>query len=315
MKPERVCHILVLSLVSMTAGSQITSPPPPPPPPPSSATGITAKADSLFNEGNIKQAIAEYAAISKANPEDSKAAYDYACALSVGQQPDSAFRYLYLSIRVDPSSRVLTDPHLLNLRDNLKWKDFEDYTIDLISKKEPIRDIGYAKKLWELLCLDQYSFYETSLAARKLGPDSPVVSALRKLQEIKNEKNLKELESLISEKGWPERSQVGEAASSAAFYILQHSNAKAQEAYLPMFEKCCRKNEGNWQQYALMFDRMRMNKNQPQRYGTHTYMDPAAGKPNQLYPLEDEKRVDEWRREIGLEPLKDYLKKAHIEYK
>lgn len=313
MKPERILHILVLSMVSITAGSQINSPPPPPPPPVTG--GITVRADSLLNEGNIKEAIAEYSALVKANPHNGKAAYDYACALSLGQQPDSAFRYLYFCIEEDPSSRVLTDPHLLNLRSNLQWKGFEDYTIDLISKKEPIRDIGYAKKLWELLCLDQYSFYETSLAARKLGPDSPVVSALRKLQEIKNENNLKELELLLAEKGWPEKSQVGEEASSAAFYILQHSNAEAQEKYITMFEKCCKKNEGNWQHYALMFDRMRMNKNQPQRYGTHTYMDPAAGRPNQLYPLEDEIRVDEWRREIGLEPLKDYMKKANIDYK
>ncbi|MGB8491120.1 MAG: hypothetical protein WCE64_08675 [Bacteroidales bacterium] len=32
-----------------------------------------------------------------------------------------------------------------------------------------------------------------------------------------------------------------------------------------------------------------------------------------LYPLEDEAKADEWRREIGLEPLKEYLKKANIE--
>jgi hypothetical protein len=33
-----------------------------------------------------------------------------------------------------------------------------------------------------------------------------------------------------------------------------------------------------------------------------------------LYPLEDETKVDEWRKETGLEPLKDYLKRTNIKY-
>jgi len=64
-----------------------------------------------------------------------------------------------------------------------------------------------------------------------------------------------------------------------------------------------------------MFDRMRMNQNLPQRFGTHHYLDPAAGKTDELYPLEDETKVDEWRKDIGLEPLNDYLKRANIKYK
>ena len=163
--------------------------------------------------------------------------------------------------------------------------------------------------------MDQYCFYETGVAVRKLGPASPVVSAIRRLQSIINEKNLKELEELLSTRGWPKRSQVGQAAAGAAFYILQHSNAEAQQKYITLFEKCCRDHEGNWQQYALMFDRMRMNQKKPQRFGTHTWMDPRAGRNDELYPLEDETRVDEWRKEIGLEPLKEYLTRTGIKYK
>lgn len=313
MKPKRIFLILTVSVVSATAGSQVpgTIPPPPPPPPPVTS-GISGIADSLVSEGNIRQAVTEYGRLLHLYPQNKEIAYQYACALSLGQQKDSAFKYLYISGKEEPQVSSLTDPYLIYLHDDPRWMDYENYTMNKVSA---IRDKDYARRLWSLLCLDQFSFYETSLAAKKLGPDSPVITALRKLQEIKNANNLKELESLISVKGWPERSQVGPEASSAAFYILQHSNADAQEKYIGMFEKCCRKNEGDWHQYALMFDRMRMNKNQPQRYGTHTYMDPKAGSTRQLYPLEDDARVDEWRREIGLEPLKEYMKNSNIEYK
>jgi len=105
---------------------------------------------------------------------------------------------------------------------------------------------------------------------------------------------------------------VGSLAASAAFFVLQHSNAGAQEKYIEMFGLACRNNEANCQHYALMFDRMRMNQNKPQRYGTHAYLDPSKGSTNELYPLEDETRVDEWRKEIGLEPLKEYLDRTGI---
>ena len=134
------------------------------------------------------------------------------------------------------------------------------------------------------------------------------------MQNMQNQKNVAELEVLLKEKGWPKKSQVGQEAAGAAFFVLQHSDATAQEKYLPVFEKSCRANEGNWNQYALLFDRMRMNKNLPQRYGTHYNLDNRATGETLLYPLEDDTKVDEWRKEIGLEPLNDYLKRTNIKY-
>ena len=314
MESLKIILTFCFAFLSVFAESQI--PPPPPPPQPTSTSAITSRADSLINEGNIKGAVAEYRKLVRANPGKREIIYNYACVLSFDHQADSAFRYLYLAEEKEPSARAFTDPDFINLRDDARWKDFEDYNINLINLRtgNPVKDKDYARQLWKLLCFDQYSFYETSLAARKLGPDSPVVSALRRLQDIKNNNNLKELEALLSEKGWPKKSQVGPEASSAAFYILQHSNAKAQEKYVTMFGNCCRENEADFQQYALFFDRMRMNQNLPQRYGTHANLDNRQGGKSVLYPLEDEAKVDEWRKEIGLEPLKEYLKKANIEY-
>lgn len=300
-----------LLIFSLYAESQVPPPPPPPPPP----SGNVNKADSLFNEGNMEGAIFEFARMWRANPGEKKIAYNFACALSRGNKTDSAFKYLYIAVEPDPSFRPLTDPDLLNVREDKRWNDFENKLISLLNKQgNPIRDPDYAKALWRLQCMDQYGFYETGIAARKLGPASPVVSALRRLQAMMNEKNLNEIEKLLATRGWPKKSQVGQAAAGAAFYILQHSNAESQQKYIALFEKCCRENEGDWQQYALLFDRMRMNQNKPQRFGTHTYLDPRAGRTNELYPLEDEAKVDEWRKEIGLEPLKEYLIRTGIKY-
>ena len=48
--------------------------------------------------------------------------------------------------------------------------------------------------------------------------------------------------------------------------------------------------------YALMVDRSLQNDNKPQRFGTHTSYNEQT-KTAELYPLEDESKVDAWRKE------------------
>jgi hypothetical protein len=315
MKSGKVLLTFCLSLASVFSEAQI--PPPPPPPPPSPAgTGPISKADSLLIAGNIKSAVAEYRNLYSRNKSNREIIYNYACALSRSGQTDSSLRYLYKAVKIEPSFSVLTDPDLLAVRESPGWEEFENELISILNKNtgNSIKDIPYAKSLWKLLCLEESIFYEVGIAVRELGPGSPVVTALRRLQSWQNALNLADLEEMINSKGWPKQSQVGSLAASAAFFILQHSNAEAQEKYIGMFENACQNKEGNCQQYALMFDRMRMNQDKPQRFGTHAYLDPSKGSTNELYPLEDESKVDEWRKEIGLEPLMEYLKRANIKY-
>lgn len=316
MKPVRILLLSAVLYIPAVAESQNQVPPPPPPPPPYGASGQVTKADSLLQAGSVKAAVAEYRKMYTQNKSNRDIIYNYACALSRGGETDSSLVYLKKAMIIDPAISTLTDPDLLAVRESKGWEEFENELISAVNMKtgNSIKDVAYAKSLWRLLCHEESGFYETGIAVRYLGPDSPVVTALRRLQSWQNEKNLAELEALLDSKGWPERSQVGSSAASTPFFVIQHSNAATQEKYIKMFETTCRKGEGNWNQYALMFDRMRMNQDKPQRYGTHHYLDPAKGRTDELYPLEDESKVDEWRKEIGLEPLKEYLARTGIKY-
>jgi hypothetical protein len=62
-----------------------------------------------------------------------------------------------------------------------------------------------------------------------------------------------------------------------------------------------------------MYDRSRFNENKPQRYGTHTKYNEKTNS-EELYPLEDETKVDEWRKELGLPPLAEYLVRFNIKF-
>ena len=148
---------------------------------------------------------------------------------------------------------------------------------------------------------------------RKLGMRSSVASALWKLKFMIQQESQKELARLADLKGWPRVKDVGSEAAMGAYLVAMHTNDGSQKRYLPMIEKICEAKELPWVRYANIYDRCLFNDNKPQRYGTHTKFNEVT-RTEELYPLEDESKVDEWRKELGLEPLAEYLARMNIIY-
>lgn len=277
------------------------------------------KADSLMNDGNIPEAIVQYKRLYSLNPKDKSIAYNYACALSIDnsviKQFDSCFKYLNIAIELDTSVIALTDPDLIPAREDEKWDVFENRLISMLNIKynNPYKDIEYAKALLKLGAYDQACFNEIGIAFRKFGMRSSVASALWRLKFMIQEKNQKELEQLVEAKGWPKIGEVGSEAAMAAYLVAIHSNDGSQKKYLPVIRQRCEENELPWQRYANIYDRCLFNENKPQKYGTHTRYNDLT-KSEELYPLEDETKVDEWRKELGLEPLAEYLARFNIKF-
>jgi hypothetical protein len=275
------------------------------------------KADSLRNEGNIPEAIVQYERLYSLNPKDKSIVYNYACALSVDnsviKKLDSCFRYLNIAIELDTSVIALTDPDLIPAREDKKWDEFENRLFSMLNIKynNPYKDIEYAKALFKLGAYDQAYFNEIGIAFRKFGMRSSVASALWRLKFMIQEKNQKELEQLVAAKGWPKIGEVGSEAAMAAYLVAMHTKDGSQKKYLPMIKQKCEENELPWQRYAFIYDRCLFNENKPQKYGTHTRFNEQT-KSEELYPLENEIKVDEWRKELGLEPLAEYLARFNI---
>ena len=72
-----------------------------------------------------------------------------------------------------------------------------------------------------------------------------------------------------------------------------------------MLKEQCEQKEASWINYAFFFDRIQTSENKPQRYGTQSRWDEKRNT-IELFPLEDEKKVNAWRKEVGLEPLEGY---------
>lgn len=276
---------------------------------------IIKMADSLLNVGENVAAIELYR---KAQSQDSTIyhnIYNLACAYAQNRQIDSSFKYLRLALQKNTTEQSLADPDFLPLHENTRWQEFENNVIAQIQKKydNPIVDVAYTKALLKLKALDQAYYRDLNLAEKKMGRNSAIVFSLWDLKSRINKETQKELETLINKKGWPKISNVRHLAASAAFLIIQHSDLEKQKKYLPTIKKYCEDGEAEWQSYALMYDRIQVSENKPQRYGSQVHFNSETNK-EELYPLEDESKVNELRKEAGMEPLEEYLMNWNIKW-
>jgi hypothetical protein len=113
------------------------------------------------------------------------------------------------------------------------------------------------------------------------------------------------LKEQIREGGWPSPARVGKAASDAALLIVQHAthDRAFQRMALDTVTKLFETGEVDGQAYALLFDRVRSQAGEKQRYGTQARL--ANGK-LVFDPMEDSSKVDSLRQTVGLPPLAVY---------
>ena len=107
-----------------------------------------------------------------------------------------------------------------------------------------------------------------------------------------------QLLTMVPPEGWFLRSRYGEAASSAAFLIVQHGNLEMWRRFVPVLEPLVAAGEVDGSQYGLMYDRLAVHENRPQRYGTQ--MTCKAGKwVIDRENLEDPESADARRAAMG----------------
>ena len=117
-------------------------------------------------------------------------------------------------------------------------------------------------------------------------------------------KNAAELERMIEDNGgWLGKSLVGADGAAAAWLIVQHaiSLPEFSRKCLRLIEKAVAENDAEPYQAAYLHDRICFFENRPQRYGTGSDWNEAGAM--EVWKLEDETKVNEFRAAVGLPPL------------
>lgn len=262
-------------------------------------------------EGAIKLYRKEY----QEHPNDISNIYNYSCAFAINKQIDSAFYYLRLSVKKDSTLLGLDDPDLIHLYNDTRWNEIQSEIMkNFESKYGKLKKAELVKKLLEIKALDQAYLDEINQAQEKMGRNCSVVDALWDLKDRINEKNLQDIKEIIASDSWPKISDVGVAAAEAPFLVIQHADVNDRKKFLPTVKKLCEEGEAPCESYALMYDRVQVDENDCQLYGTQVKWDTEKNA-YVLFCISDEKNVDERRLHLGLMPIAQYLLSFGIEYK
>ncbi|MCH7415461.1 hypothetical protein MM213_18315 [Belliella sp. R4-6] len=124
---------------------------------------------------------------------------------------------------------------------------------------------------------------------------------------IEDHRNQELIISIIEKCGMPTLNEINQQQMNAIWLGLQHTENKYRVKYFPLIEKAVKNGDLSKEQYALMKDRILMDAGKPQIYGSQL-------KNGKLYKLDAPETVNERRKEIGLEPLEDYLKRFDISF-
>ncbi len=144
--------------------------------------------------------------------------------------------------------------------------------------------------------------------AKRIVEDQAVRTKADRQQDMStvDADNTKFLRTLILDLGWIDVKRFSKATATNAFLIVQHSgDLRLMQAALPEIEKDMKAGIGDPQDYALLYDRLKLRLGERQRYGSQIGQN-DKGEPVVL-PLEDKAKVEEFRKAIGLFPLSQYL--------
>lgn len=119
---------------------------------------------------------------------------------------------------------------------------------------------------------------------------------------------------ILDEYGWLSEDEVGGEANETLFLGIQHvDDLKIQTKYLPMLREAVTEGRAEGWQLAFLTDRIRMNQGKKQIYGTQKILSTVPGR-SYIIPLEYPEKVDELRKEVGLQPLANDLEEEGMHW-
>lgn len=126
------------------------------------------------------------------------------------------------------------------------------------------------------------------------------------------EKHLLRLCEIVRQNGWVSKKTVGDDGVAAALLIAKANRAfNLQRQIFPVIAAAAKKGLIGNQEVAWMIDSIRLEAGLPQIFGTQTNL---KNELFYLYPLQNEAKVDEYRKLYNLPPLRDYIKFLQSRY-
>jgi hypothetical protein len=112
-----------------------------------------------------------------------------------------------------------------------------------------------------------------------------------------------ELIPILDKYGWLGKSQVGEKANEAIFYVVQHSNNEMRMKYIPLMRASVAKGESSELYLQWLEDRILLDQDKPTKYETQSF--PVTRKDGTIDFYESRIRANEELRKDGRDTFTD----------
>ncbi|WP_394674541.1 DUF6624 domain-containing protein [uncultured Chryseobacterium sp.] len=170
--------------------------------------------------------------------------------------------------------------------------------------------VFYKKNLSDLITDMAYRDQQSQknlIDAIKSHKDKKIIDSLENEKKLIFESNCKKCIDILNIYGYPNYDLVSEDVSNDYWLLVQHcdNNIKFQKKALKQLEKFSKIGKANITNMAYLRDRINKNSKKPQIYGTQVSRN-KNGK-YEVYPIQNSESVDDRRKNVGLEPLKEYL--------
>lgn len=235
--------------------------------------------------------------------------YNAACAASLAKRTNTALNYLYRRADSDPSwysDNLTTDKDLFALHGDPRWSCLVKILWERKSVVEKDYDLELKAQLEQIAKSDQAIRYEYLAALNIQQKDSVTIDSLATRMRSIDKSNLYRINAIVKKYGWPSRKVVGDA-NQAIWLVVQHSDLATIKRYLPIFRKAVELGELRPDFVAMMEDRCNIWSGNKQKYGTQGETDANGKFTVRLETLLDFGKVDQWRKEVGLPPLEEYI--------
>lgn len=215
-------------------------------------------------------------------------------------------------VRANPGIVSLNKGTILQ---KLHYNDANDLILNDLPNAQPALDFELKRELDSIAVLDQryrkLMMVEDPKERATLGKEMGLEPAdyegnLWDRQIVLDTSNLRRIEYILQNSGYPGKSRVGEPTNTAAWYVIQH-NPERIPTYLDMMKEAGRNGEIPFRLVAMMEDRYLMNEGKPQVYGTQgmTYGDA----PSFIWPIQNPESVNKRREEAGFtQSIEEYSK-------
>ena len=279
---------------------------------------LVKKGDSLYNIKQFEKSAKMYSSAFKVNkwkglPNDR---YNAACSWAMANVPDSAFFNLERVAKMmgyNNYAHIIKDSDLIGLHNDKRWNPL----IELVKQNKEKADANLNKplvaKLDSIHYDDQTYRYQAQEFQKKYGWDSKELKDVHAILRTKDSINLIQVTAILDKYGWLGSDIIGDAGNNTLFLVIQHSDLKTQEKYLPMLKEAVKNGKASGVGLAMLEDRIEMRNGRKQIYGSQIGID-LITKDYYVVALVDPENVDKRRASVGLPTMEMYLTNWNLKW-